>query len=110
MKSFDKSRASGFLLSRYCHDFAESDVKQYSHSHTSSNCFQNDFKGYIEFKDVGFNYPTRPNVSVLQDLNITVKPGEVVALVGSSGCGKSTTVQLLERFYDPLAGSVVSIL
>ena len=54
-----------------------------------------------------FRYPSRPDVKVLQGLNIEVKPGQSLALVGSSGCGKSTTVQLIERFYDVTGGSVV---
>ncbi|XP_053569971.1 ATP-dependent translocase ABCB1 [Bombina bombina] len=62
--------------------------------------------GYVTFKNVRFNYPTRPDIHVLQGLDITVKKGETLALVGSSGCGKSTTVQLLERFYDPYEGEV----
>ncbi|XP_075128118.1 ATP-dependent translocase ABCB1-like [Leptodactylus fuscus] len=62
--------------------------------------------GRIMFSGVHFNYPTRPDVSVLQGLDISVGKGETLALVGSSGCGKSTTVQLLERFYDPLHGKV----
>ena len=62
--------------------------------------------GSIEFRDVHFRYPTRAEVPVLRGLNLTVKPGQYVALVGASGCGKSTTIQLLERFYDPLAGGV----
>ncbi|KAK6165545.1 hypothetical protein SNE40_022454 [Patella caerulea] len=61
----------------------------------------------VEFKDVEFRYPTRPDVRVLQGLNIAVNPGETLALVGSSGCGKSTTVQILERFYDPQHGVVL---
>uniref|UniRef100_A0A452HWX5 ABC transporter domain-containing protein n=1 Tax=Gopherus agassizii TaxID=38772 RepID=A0A452HWX5_9SAUR len=60
------------------------------------------------FKKVMFNYPTRPDVQVLQGLNINVEKGQTLALVGSSGCGKSTVVQLLERFYDPLDGELVS--
>lgn len=63
-------------------------------------------EGNIEFRDVHFRYPTRPEQPVLRGLNLTVKPGQYVALVGASGCGKSTTVALLERFYDPLAGGV----
>ena len=56
---------------------------------------------------VGFRYPTRLKIKVLRGLNITVKPGQTVALVGTSGCGKSTTVSLIERFYDVNSGSVV---
>ncbi|KIW70666.1 hypothetical protein PV04_02911 [Phialophora macrospora] len=63
-------------------------------------------EGTIEFRDVHFRYPTRPDVPVLRGLNLNVKPGQYIALVGPSGCGKSTTIAMLERFYDPLAGGV----
>jgi ATP-binding cassette, subfamily B (MDR/TAP), member 1 len=49
----------------------------------------------------------RPDVPVLRGLNLQVKAGQYVALVGASGCGKSTTVALVERFYDPMAGEVI---
>ncbi|KYO26614.1 hypothetical protein Y1Q_0019105 [Alligator mississippiensis] len=65
------------------------------------------FGGNIMFKEVMFKYPTRPEVKVLQGLNIKVEKGQTLALVGSSGCGKSTVVQLLERFYDPLDGEML---
>ncbi|XP_067932472.1 ATP-dependent translocase ABCB1-like [Watersipora subatra] len=63
-------------------------------------------EGEISFTDVEFSYPTRKAVQVLQGVSFTVKKGETVALVGSSGCGKSTSVSLLERFYDGISGTV----
>ncbi|CAH7467323.1 ATP-dependent translocase ABCB1 [Phodopus roborovskii] len=63
-------------------------------------------EGNVTFNEVVFNYPTRPDIPVLQGLSLEVKKGQTLALVGSSGCGKSTVVQLLERFYDPMAGTV----
>lgn len=65
------------------------------------------FEGNVSFEDVRFNYPSRPDVPVLQGLRLRVKKGQTLALVGSSGCGKSTTIQLLERFYDPQQGKVM---
>ncbi|XP_008059505.1 phosphatidylcholine translocator ABCB4 isoform X3 [Carlito syrichta] len=65
------------------------------------------FEGNVTLNEVVFNYPTRPKVPVLQGLSLEVKKGQTLALVGSSGCGKSTVVQLLERFYDPLTGTVL---
>lgn len=63
-------------------------------------------QGHIEFSKVNFSYPTRPDVTVLKDLSFEIKPGQVVALVGMSGCGKSTVASLLPRFYDPLSGII----
>uniref|UniRef100_A0A3Q3AU90 ATP-binding cassette, sub-family B (MDR/TAP), member 11a n=1 Tax=Kryptolebias marmoratus TaxID=37003 RepID=A0A3Q3AU90_KRYMA len=65
------------------------------------------FRGEIEFLNCKFTYPTRPDVQVLNGLLVSVKPGQTLAFVGSSGCGKSTSVQLLERFYDPNEGQVL---
>eukprot|EP00980_Cylindrotheca_fusiformis_P009868 scaffold2184_cov128-Cylindrotheca_fusiformis.AAC.14 len=60
----------------------------------------------LDFKDVSFSYPTRPKKRILEEFNLKVGRGETVALVGPSGGGKSTTVALVERFYDPLEGSL----
>ncbi|XP_041834877.1 bile salt export pump isoform X2 [Melanotaenia boesemani] len=67
----------------------------------------NNFQGNLEFIECKFTYPTRPDIQVLNGLNVAVKPGQTLAFVGSSGCGKSTSVQLLERFYDPDHGKVL---
>lgn len=86
-----------------------------------------EIKGDIQFKDVHFQYPSRPDVKVitmqiiaylvlisiiflsqiLQGLKLQIKAGETVALVGTSGCGKSTCIQLIQRFYDPASGEVL---
>ncbi|XP_063224733.1 multidrug resistance protein homolog 49-like [Bacillus rossius redtenbacheri] len=63
--------------------------------------------GRVRLCGVHFNYPARPQVEVLQGLDLEVKRGETVALVGSSGCGKSTVLQLVQRLYDPLRGQVL---
>ncbi|XP_078519645.1 ATP-binding cassette sub-family B member 5-like isoform X3 [Lissotriton helveticus] len=65
------------------------------------------FQGSLEFHNVSFKYPSRPNVPVLQGLSLGVEKGQTVAFVGSSGCGKSTSIQLLQRFYDPLEGRLL---
>lgn len=64
-------------------------------------------QGTIEFRDVHFRYPTRPDVPVLRGLDLHVAPGQYIALVGPSGCGKSTTIALLERFYNALGGQIL---
>ncbi|WP_313535555.1 ABC transporter transmembrane domain-containing protein [Sphingomonas sp.] len=63
-------------------------------------------EGAIAFDAVTFRYPTRPEVSALQDFSLFVAPGETVAVVGPSGAGKSTLFQLLQRFYDPENGEI----
>ena len=62
--------------------------------------------GAVTVKDVQFSYPARPDVQVLQGVSLSLSPGKTLALVGPSGCGKSTVVSLIERFYDPSAGSL----
>ncbi|XP_053185226.1 bile salt export pump [Scomber japonicus] len=75
-------------------------------SNTDGEKWEN-FKGEVKFLNCKFTYPTRPDIQVLKGLVVSVKPGQTLAFVGSSGCGKSTSVQLLERFYDPDEGQVL---
>ncbi len=63
-------------------------------------------KGEITFDNVSFRYPSRPNVSALDAVTLTIQPGETVALVGPSGAGKTTIIQMIQRFYDPSEGAV----
>ena len=65
-----------------------------------------DVPARLEFDHVTFHYPTRPDTSALRDFNLTVEPGETVAVVGPSGAGKSTLIQLAQRFYDPQTGVI----
>ncbi len=63
-------------------------------------------RGEIAFEDVSFRYPARPETSALNGVTLRVEPGETVALVGPSGAGKTTILQLLMRFYDPQSGRI----
>ena len=69
---------------------------------------RNSVRGRIEFKNINFIYPSdENNRKILDDLNLVIEPGQKVALVGESGCGKSTTVNLIERLYEPTSGEVL---
>ena len=63
-------------------------------------------QGEIRFEKVGFNYPSRPDIPALKDVDLVIHPGETVALVGPSGAGKTTIIQMIQRFYDPQSGRV----
>lgn len=64
-------------------------------------------RGEIVFEGVSFSYPTRPGQQALRGIDLHIAPGETVALVGPSGAGKTTIIQLLLRFYDPVAGRII---
>ena len=64
-------------------------------------------KGRIEFKNVTFAYPTKPEQKILKNVSFVIEPGQSAALVGYSGCGKSTIIQLLERYYDATEGEIL---
>ncbi|CAL4964049.1 unnamed protein product [Urochloa decumbens] len=66
-----------------------------------------DIRGDIEFRDVYFSYPTRPDEQIFKGFSLTIPSGTTIALVGQSGSGKSTVISLIERFYDPQLGNVL---
>ncbi len=76
-------------------------------SETESHQNLPDFKGDIQFKNLSFHYPTRPDQKVIDALNLEIKSGTQVALVGPSGAGKSTLVSLLLQFYKPQSGTLL---
>ena len=67
----------------------------------------NEIRGEIEFRNVGFSYPTRPDTTILKGASFKIPAGKKVAFVGETGCGKSTSIQLIERYYDPTVGQVL---
>jgi len=66
-----------------------------------------DIRGDIEFRDVYFSYPTRPDEQIFKGFSLNIPSGMTIALVGQSGSGKSTVISLIERFYDPQLGDVL---
>ncbi|XP_027187861.1 ABC transporter B family member 9-like isoform X2 [Cicer arietinum] len=76
-------------------------------AYETSGVVLEDIKGDIELKDVHFRYPARPDVQIFAGFSMFVPSGTTTALVGQSGSGKSTVINLLERFYDPDAGEVL---
>ena len=70
---------------------------------TDGRCLD-EVHGNIEFKEVSFSYPSRPDVMVFRDFSLFFPAGKTAAVVGGSGSGKSTVVSLIERFYDPNQG------
>ncbi len=80
-----------------------------SFSDSGSRASSSSVRGEITFEGVHFSYPTRPDTQVLRGLDLVIRPNRVTALVGASGCGKSSCVGLIQRWYDPLKGMYFSL-
>ncbi|KAM4026721.1 ATP-dependent translocase ABCB1 isoform 2-T2 [Anomaloglossus baeobatrachus] len=100
IEAFSNARGAAYAV------FNIIDNKPKIDSYSTAGFKPDKIKGDIQFRNVKFTYPSRPDIQVLKGLNLTVPSGRTVALVGSSGCGKSTTVQLIQRFYDPDDGVI----
>nr|XP_020634429.1 antigen peptide transporter 2 [Pogona vitticeps] len=75
--------------------------------HTEGTLAPDFLRGLVSFRNVSFSYPSRPDIQVLKNVSFELRPGEVTALVGLNGSGKSTCVALLERFYEPQSGEIL---
>ena len=84
----------------------KSEINSFENVNKEKISFKN-IRGEIEFKNVSFKYPTKPYHKVLKNISFKINPGQFVALVGYSGCGKSTIIQLIERFYDIEEGEIL---
>ncbi|GLU22765.1 hypothetical protein SLE2022_388140 [Rubroshorea leprosula] len=87
--------------------FAILDSKPKIDSSSSDGLIPSSVTGNIKLEHVSFKYPTRPDIEIFKDLCLSIPAGKTVALVGESGCGKSTVISLIERFYDPDSGCVL---
>ncbi|KAH0462228.1 hypothetical protein IEQ34_009803 [Dendrobium chrysotoxum] len=106
-KSSTLATDSGKAKSAATSVFAVLDLKSKIDPSDDSGKTLEKLNGHILFDHVNFSYPSRPDVQILQDLCLSIKPGKTVALVGESGSGKSTAIALLQRFYDPDSGHVL---
>ncbi|CAL1372966.1 unnamed protein product [Linum trigynum] len=101
MSAFAKARVAAAKIYRII------DHKPAVNRNSESGVELDSVTGLIELKTVDFSYPSRPDVRILNHFSLTVPAGKTIALVGSSGSGKSTVVSLIERFYDPESGQVL---
>jgi len=92
-------------LGRVC-DVLSMRPKIEPHPHSPPKLRPESFRGAIEFKDVDFCFPAEPQKPILHKLSFSISPGEKVGFVGATGSGKSTSIKLIERFYEPQSGSI----
>ncbi|KAG1805465.1 P-loop containing nucleoside triphosphate hydrolase protein [Suillus subaureus] len=102
LMSFTQKIAKSVLAT---HDLYEL-IKLDTTSSESQGILRPRIEGDLVFKDVSFSYPTNPDVSVLNKMSMRIADGECVAIVGTSGCGKSTVASLLQRLYEPTSGTI----
>jgi ATP-binding cassette subfamily B protein len=97
---------AGVGASRRVFEILEKEPALLDNGRTLFDVTGSQLKGRLEFCDLHFHYPTRPDVEVLKGVDFAVEPCQVVAIVGSSGSGKSTLASLLPRFYEPTQGAI----
>jgi ATP-binding cassette, subfamily B (MDR/TAP), member 1 len=101
MKAFAGGQAAAYKMFETIN--RESEIDAYS----ATGRKLDDIQGDIEFRDVYYSYPTRPDEQIFRGFSLAIQSGTTVALVGQSGSGKSTVISLIERFYDPQLGQVL---
>ncbi|XP_044963714.1 ABC transporter B family member 21-like [Hordeum vulgare subsp. vulgare] len=101
MKAFAGGQAAAYKMFETIN--REPEIDAYS----TEGRMLDDIQGDIEFRDVHFSYPTRPNEQIFRGFSLSIQSAKTVALVGQSGSGKSTVISLIERFYDPQLGEVL---
>jgi ATP-binding cassette subfamily B (MDR/TAP) protein 1 len=103
MQVFNQAKAAGNQVFQVIH-------RKPSISSSSRGKTLEGVDGNIDIRDVYFAYPSRPEKLILQGFSLSIPAGKTVALVGGSGCGKSTFISLVARFYDPSEGLCSSLL
>ncbi|KAM0934126.1 putative ABC-type xenobiotic transporter [Dioscorea sansibarensis] len=101
ISTFVRARAAAYPI------FEMIERNAVSKSSAKSGKIIENVNGHIQFCNVEFSYPSRPDVIIFNGLNLEIPSGKIVALVGGSGSGKSTVISLIERFYEPLLGSIL---
>jgi ABC-type multidrug transport system fused ATPase/permease subunit len=102
----DYSKARDAFVSIYDVLDIESEINPFE-KENKDKIKPDNMKGKIEFKNVSFAYPTKPEIKILKNISFVIETGTAAALVGYSGCGKSTIIQLIERYYDIIEGEIL---